>query len=374
MIWRKTAIHTTTEAEEILSAELMELGIEGVQLEDKVPLSEADTKGMFIDILPDLGPDDGQAVVSFYAEILDAEAKEKRLEEAARTAADPSVDASYSFNASNLYTEEEYAALLDTIREMLSDMRTYCDIGEGRIETGDTEDKDWINTWKSFFHPFVIDDILIRPTWEETPDRDRDKLVIQIDPGTAFGTGMHETTQLCIRQLRKYLKPGMTVADIGTGSGILGITALKLGAGQAAGTDLDEEAVTAVRDNLEANGIPADRFGLRIGNVIGDEEVKCGLRRMLKKNACGSEPQAADPEEELPVFDIVVANILAPVIVLLTGETAPLLRKGGIFITSGIIDTREDEVLAAFRQHAEDFEILEVNHQGEWVSVTARRR
>lgn len=354
MVWRKYTIHTTTEAEEILAANLADLGIEGVQIEDKQPLSEADTKGMFIDILPDLGPDDGKAMVSFYVEVLEEEEKEIRLQEAAVQAEDPSIDASYTFNTGNLYTEEELAELLEQIGEEIDAMRQYCDVGEGSIEISETEDKDWINNWKTFFHPFTVDDILIKPTWEEIPEEHRDKLLIQIDPGTAFGTGMHETTQLCIRQLKKYMKEGDRVCDLGTGSGILGITALKLGASSVMGTDLDEEAVPAVHGNMEANALPEESFGLIIGNVIGDREVQDQLGY-----AC---------------YDIVVANILAPVIVMLTDVVAPHLKQGGMFITSGIIQEKEEEVFAAFRAHEDVFEVVEVNHQGEWVNITARRR
>ncbi len=356
MIWRKFTIHTTTEAEEILVSNLMDLGIEGAQIEDRIPLSEADTKGMFIDILPDMGPDDGKADVSFYVEVVSPEDKAERLAKAKAMEEDPSVDNSYMPNTANLYTEEELAALLQSVREELENMRQYCDIGEGTMDSADTEDKDWINNWKTFFHPFTVDDILIKPSWEAVPEGCEDKLLIEIDPGTAFGTGMHETTQLCIRALRKYLQPGMEVADLGTGSGILGITALKLGAGHVFGTDLDEEAVPAVHDNLLANGLPEDRFDMLVGNVIGPEN------------------QAVREKVGFGKYDIVVANILAPVIVLLTGEVGPFLKQGGIFITSGILDTREQEVLDAFKAHEDVFEVLEVQHQGEWVNVTARRR
>ncbi len=356
MIWRKFTIHTTTEAEDILVSNLMDLGIEGAQIEDRVPLSEADTKGMFIDILPDIGPDDGKADVSFYVEVVSPEDKAERLEKVGKMQADPSVDASYMPNTANLYTEEELKALLGQVREEIESMRLYCEVGDGGIDSADTEDKDWINNWKTFFHPFTVDDILIKPSWEEVPAGCEDKLLIEIDPGTAFGTGMHETTQLCIRQLKKYMQAGDEVADIGTGSGILGITALKLGAGHVFGTDLDEEAVPAVHDNLAANGLTEDRFSMLVGNVIGPENES--VRESLGYGK----------------YDIVVANILAPVIVLLTGEVGAFLKQGGIFITSGILDQRAQDVLDAFRAHEDVFEVLEVNQQGEWVNVTARRR
>ena len=217
------------------------------------------------------------------------------------------------------------------------------DIGAGTITAGETEDKDWINNWKEFFKPFTVDDILIKPTWEEIPEEHRDKLMIEIDPGTAFGTGSHETTQLCIRQLRKYVRPGDRVLDIGTGSGILGIAAIKLGAGQAFGTDLDENAVEAAKENVEVNGIPAGQFPIVTGNILDDE--------------------ALQSQAGLGDNDIVVANILAPVIIALTGEADRHLKPGGIFITSGIIDMKEEDVLAAFETHPV-WEVLETVHQG----------
>ena len=225
MKWKKYTLTTTTEAVDLISSMLDEIGIEGIEIEDNVPLTEQETKGMFIDILPELPPDEGVARVSFY------------LEDASRE-----------------------AEILKQVREGVEELRDFVDPGAGTVEISETEDKDWINNWKQYFKPFTVDDILIKPTWETVPPQDQDKLLIQIDPGTAFGTGQHETTQLCIRQLKKHVKPGDRVLDVGTGSGILGITALKLGAGEVFGTDLDENAITAVGENLEANGISQDRL------------------------------------------------------------------------------------------------------------------
>ena len=318
MKWTKFTLKTTTEAVDLISSMLDELGIEGIEIEDNVPLSEADTKGMFMDILPELPPDDGTAKVSFYLEDL-----------------------------SNLED------LLRNIEEGLDDLSEFVNVGERTIAVSETEDKDWINNWKQYFKPFTVDDILIKPTWEEIPAEHADKLLIEIDPGTAFGTGKHETTQLCIRQLDKYIKGGEKVLDVGTGSGILGIAALKLGASEAFGTDLDENAVVAVRENLEANHIPAEKFGVVQGNIIDDKAIQ---------DQAGYE-----------CYDIVVANILAPVIIMLQGEIAPHLKHGGIFITSGIINTKEEDVRQAMEANPE-LEIVEINHQNDWVSITARRK
>ncbi len=320
MKWKKFTLSTTTAAVDLVSSMLDELGIEGIEIEDHVPLTEAETKGMFIDILPDLGPDDGTAKVSFYLD----DDKLENLEE-----------------------------LLRQIEEGLDDLSAFVDVGERTIQLSETEDKDWINNWKQYFKPFTVDDILIKPTWEEIPEGDESKLLIQIDPGTAFGTGQHETTQLCIRQLKKYVTPGCRVLDVGTGSGILGITALKLGAGSVFGTDLDDNAITAVGENLEANGIGTDRFEVIQGNIIDDPAVQ--------------------EKAGFDCYDIAVANILADVIILLQKEIPVHIRKGGIFITSGIINMKEEAVRQAFEAN-DQFEVMEVTYQGEWLSVTARRK
>lgn len=318
MQWNRFTIDTTTEAVDLISSMLDELGVEGIEIEDHVPLTESETKGMFIDILPDLGPDDGRAKVSFYLDV-DVDPEE----------------------------------LLNQVREGLEELKLFVNIGDGTITESRTEDKDWINNWKEYFKPFTVDDILIKPTWEEVPGEHKDKLMIEIDPGTAFGTGTHETTQLCIRQIRKWLKKGDTVLDVGTGSGILAIAALKLGAGYAFGTDLDENAIVAAAENAEVNGITGEQFRVIAGNIIDDEAV-----------------QAEAGTEQ---YEVAVANILAPVIIMLQGEIAKHIKHGGVFITSGIINTWEERVLEAFAEN-DEFEVIETTYQGEWVSVTARRK
>ena len=316
MKWNQFRLKTTTEAEDIVSSMLMDLGIQGVQIEDKVPLTEQDKEQMFVDILPQIPADDGVAYLTFY------------LEE-----------------------EEDPEAVLERIRRELEEMRSYVDVGECTIEESQTEDVDWVNNWKKYFHQFSIDDILVIPSWEQVEAKDSDKMVIHIDPGTAFGTGMHETTQLCIRQLRKYVKPGAQILDVGCGSGILGMLALKFGAAHSVGTDLDPCAIDATHENMKANGIREDQYEVMIGNIIGDKEVqdKAGYEK----------------------YDIVAANILADVLVPLTPVILHQLKKGGIYITSGIIDDKEETVTEAVR--AAGMEVLEVHHQGEWVSVTARK-
>lgn len=295
---------------------LADAGVEGVEIEDKVPLTEQDKQQMFVDILPDGPADDGIAYLNFYLEE-DADKEE----------------------------------ILKRVREELDGLRSFLDIGEGTIEESQTEDKDWINNWKQYFHQFYVDDILIIPSWEEMKPEDADKMVIHIDPGTAFGTGMHETTQLCMRQLKKYVTSDTELLDVGTGSGILSIVALKLGAKHALGTDLDPCAISAARENLQANRIPEGAMDVMIGNLIDDRAVQ---------DAAGYEK-----------YDIVTANILADVLVPLTPVIIHQLKKGGVYITSGILDEKEETVTEAVR--AAGLEVVEVTRQGEWVSVTARK-
>lgn len=320
MRWKKFTLTTTTEAVDLISSMFDEIGIEGIEIEDNTPLTEAETKGMFIDILPELPPDEGIAKVSFYL--------------------DPDSDV-------------DIEEMLKRVEEGLDELALFTDLGVRTLETSETEDKDWINNWKQYFKPFTVDDILIKPTWEEIPEEHKDKLLIEIDPGTAFGTGQHETTQLCIRQLKKYVTPDTKILDVGTGSGILGITALKLGAKEVFGTDLDENAIVAVKENTEANDISDDKFRVLKGNIIDDEDVK--------------------QEVGFEVYDLVVANILADIIIILQKEIPVHMKKGAIFITSGIINMKEEAVKKAFSEN-EAFELVEITYQGEWVSVTVRKK
>lgn len=316
MKWNRFTVKTTTEAEDIVICTLAEVGVEGAEIVDKQPLTEEDKEQMFVDIMPESQEDDGVAYLNFY---LDED------------------------------TDKE--EMLKKVREALEELRSFMDIGEGTIEESETEDKDWINNWKEYFHQFYVDDILIVPSWEEVKEEDKDKMILHIDPGTAFGTGMHETTQLVIRQLKKYVTEDTELLDVGTGSGILGIVSLKLGAKHVLGTDLDPCAVPAVAENKEANDIPEEAFDMMIGNIIDDKEVqdKAGYEK----------------------YDIVAANILADVLVPLTPVIVNQMKKGGYYITSGILDVKEDVVVQAVKDAG--LTVVEVTHQGEWVSVTARK-
>ena len=316
MKWNRFTIKTKTEAEDVIISALADVGVEGVEIQDKQPLSETDKEQMFVDIMPEGPADDGIAYLNFY------------LEEG---------------------TEVE--PVLERVRGVLEEVRGYMDIGEGTITESQTEDKDWINNWKQYFHQFYVDDILIVPSWEEVKEEDQDKMILHIDPGTAFGTGMHETTQLVIRQLKKFVTKDTQMLDVGTGSGILGIVALKLGAAHVVGTDLDPCAIPAVADNKEANDIKDETFDMLIGNIIDDKDVQ---------DTVGYEK-----------YDIVTANILADVLLPLTPVIVNQMKKGAYYITSGILDVKEDVVVQAVKDAG--LQLVEVTHQGEWVSVTARK-
>jgi ribosomal protein L11 methyltransferase len=316
MEWKKYTIQTTTQAEEFVSSMLIGLGITGIEVEDNLPITEEEARSMYIDILPELPDDKEHAAISFYLEEGD--------------------------------THDE---LLEAVRAQLEELRGIVQIGPGTIVTSQTKEEDWINNWKAYFKPFTIEDILIKPTWEAVPADYNGDMVIEIDPGTAFGTGKHETTQLCIRQLRKHIRPDSEILDVGCGSGILSIISLLAGAGHLTGTDIDARAVEAANENMAVNQIAPERYQFYQGNLIDDKALK---------DAVGYE-----------AYDIVVANILADVIIPLTPEVVPHLKHGGIYITSGILYTKEDEVRAAIEEAS--LTVTEITKQGDWVSITAVR-
>ena len=320
MRWNKYTIETTTAAEDYMSSMLLELGIEGVEIEDKIPLSKEDQADMFIDFLPELPPDDGVSYVSFYIE-------------------DDGTDD----------TE-----LLKQVKIALEELRETVEVGSGTITSDQTEDLDWINNWKEFFKSFTIDNILIKPTWEELKVEDKDKILIEIDPGVSFGTGKHETTQLCIKQLQKYIGgvvKAPKVLDVGCGSGILSIVALKLGAREVIGTDLDADCITSSQENMAVNHLSEELGVFYKGNLIDDVELQ----------------EKVGTEE----YEIVVANILADVIIPMAPVIPARLKEGGYFITSGIIDFRENDVKEAIEKAG--LKVIEINHQGEWVNITAQK-
>ena len=318
MKWNRYSIKTTTAAIDLLSSALDDIGIEGIEIQDNVQLTQEEAKTMFVDFIPELPPDDGTAVVNFYID-----------------------------------SEEDDGTLVKKAEQEIEDLRMFVDVGDGTITRSETEDKDWINNWKQYWHTFTIGNLYIKPTWEEVTEEMKGHPVLSIDPGTAFGPGSHETTRMVIKQLEKYVKDGDNVLDVGCGSGILSVVALKYGAAHAFGTDLDPNAIIASHENSEQNNITSEQFEVIEGNIIDDKKVQ---------DACGYE-----------CYDIVCANILADVLEPLSVNIHRHMKHGAYFITSGIINTKEEEVVEAFKKNPE-LEIVEINHDGEWVNVTARRR
>lgn len=344
MRWMKFTVGTTTKAVELVGCMLAELGIEGMEIEDNIPLTKAEEEQMYIDIPAVLPEDDGTAKIHFYvapdSELLPYYSTGSSIR-------DKEMDGGKEY----LFSSPE--ELVARIREGLGELAVYTDAGAGTISWDYTEDKDWMNNWKEFFKPFyVAEDILISPTWEELPaDVKEGTTVIKIDPGTAFGTGAHETTKLCLLSLRRHIHKEADILDAGCGSGILAIAALKLGAAFGFGIDIDPEAVKSSKENARLNGIEENRFNVVCGNILEGVNVE-GIK------AHGQ-------------FDIAVANILADVIIPLSGVIGSYLRQDGIFIASGILKEKAEDVKKAIL--ANGFSLIGENTLGEWVSFVAQK-
>ena len=317
MKWKKYTLHTVSAAEELVTSLLYDLDITNIEVVDSLPVMDEAEEKLFEDVMPALKEDDGKADVIFYLD-------------------------------DDVPSEE----LLNALQEGLDELRDFMDIGEGSIEEQDTEDKDWVNNWKEHFTAFSVDEFLIKPTWIELKEEEKGKTLIEIDPGTAFGTGSHETTKLCIHGISRFLKPHDRVLDVGTGSGILSIIALKKGAAYALGTDIDELAVSQAEENFAVNGVDPSRYQLILGDILTDDSV-----------------QAAVGDE---AYDLVLANILADVIIPLQKEVTRHMKHGAVLVVSGIINLKEEAVRQALEENPE-LEILKTSYEGEWVSFAARR-
>ena len=317
MKWLSFTIHTTAEAEDLVTELLAEQGITNVEIRDRKPVFDPETEEMFREVMPEKLLDDGLADIVFY-----------------------------------LPEDADPEALLPALREGLEELRAFVNVGSAEITEGVTEDEDWINNWKAHFHPFMVGDILIKPTWLPVPADADARMMVEIDPGTAFGTGSHETTKLCIQALRREIRGGERVLDVGTGSGILSIIALKLGASEAFGTDIDELATEAALENAAVNGIDPQAFTVRTGDILTDEAL-----------------QEETGDER---YDIVVSNILADVIIPLQREVPRHMKPGAKLIVSGIINTKAEEVRAAILANPA-LRLLGSETLGDWVSFTAEK-
>ena len=381
MIWTKFSIETTTEVVDLLSDFLSEKGIEGIQIEDNVPLSEDEIKQMFVDIPLQLGEDDGSAKVSCFLDD--------------------------SFDAAKIdELKLEVKAELERLSEFLP-------VGTGVITVEDTtDDSTWNDKFMENFKPArLYDNIVIMPVIDDESDvydtlkayknlegfelRDDDK-VIRIKTVTAFGTGTHETTRLCLGAVQQSLKldedKEKSVFDIGCGSGILSIAACLMGAGYVHGLDIDPQAVKASAINAEASGLSSDRIEFSCGNLLADNRIAENFlaqddnREKMEKASLGSgiaspiNPDDAarivdiglGDSDPIPArkYDIVVANILADVIIPLATIVRDYMTEDGVFISSGISEGKADAVREALLENG--FKIVDETRENEWVCFTAK--
>lgn len=344
MKWIRYDVYTTTKDADTIGEILAEVGIFGYEISDHVPLSAKEEKQMYTDIPADLGPDDGRSILTFYTEA-DGN-KEKEFYSTGSSLRDERIEDTVS-----QYIPQE---LITIIKSRISEMQSYLPVAMPEFKYCIQDDSLWKDKWKENFKPFrVADDIIIKPTWEETPnDIKKDDIVIEIDPGSAFGTGTHETTKLCLLTLRKYINAGTTILDAGCGSGILAIAALLCGAKSAFCLDIDPSAVEATIENAKKNNIAEERITALHANILENSNA-------VKKECNGT-------------FDVAVANILADVIIPLSDYIGDFIKPDGIFISSGILEQKAADVEYALRKN--HFVILEKNTMGDWVSFVAKKQ
>lgn len=338
MKWYKFELNTTTEATDLVIDMLSGLGIEGVEVRDHLPLTEAEKELMYVDILPESLPDDGKASLVFYVEAEGSEEERSALYNSGTKIEEPSF-----FDLERLSKE---------IKEGLEELSGFVSVGEGTFHYEETSDMDWADKWKDFFKSFRIGEkIVIAPTWDDEVERKPEDILIRIDPGIAFGTGTHETTKLCVEELLAHVKPGDFILDVGCGSAILTIAAMKLGAKKAYAIDIDEVAVGVAKENLAINEIPAFSVTLEAGNLLEEE----GLRERVYAEK----------------YDMIVANILAPVLVPLTPVIFPALKEGGLYVCSGIVKEASAMVEEAIEKAG--LSLISKKEDGDWVCLTARK-
>lgn len=342
MKWIKYDIHTTTKSADIIGEILTECGIYGYEISDHVPLTEKEEKKMYTDIPADLGEDDGQSILTFYTESPNNTTKE------------------FFSTGSSLRDEEIQEEpipvpeeLIARILALVEERKTFLPLETPQIQYQEQDDSLWKDKWKEHFQPFrVAEDIIIKPTWCDIPqDTKPEDIIVQIDPGSAFGTGTHETTRLCLLSLRKYITPDTTIIDAGCGSGILAITALLCGAKSAFCLDIDSAAVNGTLENARNNQLDQQRLTAIHANILEN---------------CDAVYEACQPP-----YHIAVANILADVIIPLSDYIGRFLKKDGIFISSGILSEKAEEVEHALRKN--HFHIIEKNTLGEWVSFVCQK-
>ncbi len=341
MNWIKYKLYTTTNYAEIIGNILCNLGINGYEITDHVPLSEKEEKQMYTDIPADMGFDDGSSILTFYTEA------PGNINSAFFSTGSSLRDSRLESPLSVLTPNE----LIENIKSEIKNIQQFIPVAMPVIKYSIEDDNNWKDKWKENFKPFrIADNIIIKPTWEEIPAYvNKEDIVIEIEPGSAFGTGTHETTKLCLLSIKDYITSETKILDVGCGSGILAISALLCGAKSALCLDIDPSAVSATLNNAQNNNITPDRLKAICANILEDEE---SIRQNF--DMC---------------FDIAVANILADVIIPLAGHIGRFIKEHGLFISSGILADKANKVEKALIKN--NFSILKKNTLGEWVSFVA---
>ncbi|MEK4528033.1 50S ribosomal protein L11 methyltransferase [Paenibacillus sp. BGI2013] len=320
MLWHELTIHTTEEAVEMISNFLHEAGAGGVSIEESGTLNKKrdTTYGELYDVPLNDIPEGFAVIKGYFSEGTDMVALQSEV--------NPRVEELSEFGI---------------------------DTGEVRYETRTVDEDDWATAWKQYFKPVRVSERLtIKPTWEEYTPESPDEKIIELDPGMAFGTGTHPTTSLCLRTLETVIQGGEEVIDVGTGSGILAIGAIKLGAKHVLALDLDPVAVISARENVELNGL----------------EQQITVKESDLLSVLGSQDPALGVQ--LPV-KVVVANILAEIILLFVDDVYNALESGGTYIVSGIWKNKEQVVHDALV--ASGFEVSAIHRDEDWLAFVARK-
>lgn len=321
MEWLKVIIYTSSDGIEPLTGVLYQIGVTGVEIED-----EAD----FYDFL-----ENNQQ----YWDYVDEDLKKEKHKETC-------VNVYVSDNAAG------HETLLDIRNEVALLKKRDCDNLFGRLEIAldNLSEEDWANNWKRFFHPIEVGEkVLIKPEWEEL-DRETDRIVFNVNPGMSFGSGTHHTTQLCIEALEKYIDEDTYMLDLGCGSGILSIIGMMLGAKEAYAVDIDPNAVDIAYENAARNGIGREKYFVSAGDVTSDTEL---MNKLSERK-----------------YNVVAANIVADVIIAVSPAAARLVDEDGVYITSGIIEDRIDDVSDTLCRNG--FEILKINRRADWACIISK--
>lgn len=352
MIWKKITIDTLCEASDVVASVLFDNGICGAEIEDNKNLTDEELKKMYVDI-PKMKNDDGKAKVSFYISI-DNNKKEKAKEINDKNI----VDDSYKMSDDNIFAKNEFDDIMKNILSELNEYKEFMDMGTLEISEEELDDKIFLNKWKDNFKRLDIDNISIIPSFDKKCNSEDDNHIsIYIEPGNAFGTGQHATTKLCIKAIDRIIKENSnieSIMDVGCGSGILGIVARKLGTNINTFIDIDKDIEFNLLENMRLNNIPIDSTNYYFGNIINDIE----FRNKIK------------PKK----YDIVVANILAPVIISLlsTGKIDEYICDSGYFICSGIINEKAKEVKNAILA-TKKYELIDTYFEDDWVAFIAKK-